>query len=221
MPRKKTNSKPKQPAIYRQKRHDGKDTAFTVIDGRRIHLGVYGSPEAEKEYRRVVAEWNAGIITLQTSTADVTVAELVLRFLQERKGKASPIQWDKEHRICSVLVLLYGDTDAATFDVNHLRAVRNEFIKKQYVRREINCRVQVVQHIFRWGVSYKIVPASVYHELKALIPIKKGEHNLPESKERPIVSLDDINKTIAELSPIIRAMVIIHLATAARPTEIC
>ena len=99
--------------------------------------------------------------------------------------------------------------------------MRNEFIQKQYVRRENNGRVQVIQRVFRWGVSYKLVPATVYHELKALIPIKKGEYDLPESKERPIVSLDDIEKTLAELSPIIRAMVQIHLATAARPTEVC
>ena len=39
---------PKQPAIFRQERRNGKDTAFTVIDGRRIHLGIYGTPEAEK-----------------------------------------------------------------------------------------------------------------------------------------------------------------------------
>ena len=39
---------PKQPTIFRQKRRNGQDTTFTVIDGRRIHLGVYGTPEAEK-----------------------------------------------------------------------------------------------------------------------------------------------------------------------------
>ena len=98
--------------------------------------------------------------------------------------------------------------------------MRNEFIQKQYVRREINGRAQAIQRIFRWGVSYKLVPATVYHELKALIPIKKGEYNLPESKECPIVSLDDIEKTLEKLSPIIQAMGIIHLATAARPTEV-
>jgi len=226
MPKKKIKkagkASPKQPAIHRQKRRNGKDTAFTVIDGRRIHLGIYGTPEAEKEYRRAIAEWNTGIITpKQFNTANVTVAELVLRFLKERKEKASPIQWDKEHRISTVIVSLYGDIDVATFDINCLRSVRNEFIQKRYVRREINGRVQVIQRVFRWGVSYKLVPATVYHELKALIPIKKGEYDLPESKKCPIVSVTDIEKTLAELSPVIRAMVQIHLATAARPTEIC
>ena len=212
---------PKQPAIFRQKRRDGRDTAFTLIDGRRIHLGVYGTPEAEKEYRRVVAEWNAGIIAPKTNIAGVAVAELVVRFLKERQRKVSPIQWDKEHRICTVLVSLYGDIAAAVFDVNCLRTIRNEFVQKRYVRREINCRVQVIQFIFRWGASHKIVPASVHHELKTLIPIKKGEYDLPESRERPIVSLADIEKTLAELSPVVRVMVQVHLATAARPTEVC
>ena len=78
---------PKQPAIFRQKRQGRQDTAFTVVDGQRIHLGIYGTPEAEKEYRRVVAAWNTGIISPKQTNTDVTVAELVLRFLQERQKK--------------------------------------------------------------------------------------------------------------------------------------
>ena len=221
MPPKKAKSSPKQPAIYRQKRQNGQDTAFTLIDGQRIHLGTYGTTEAETKYRRAVAEWNADIVVPKTNTADIIVAELVLRFLKKRKEKASAIQWDKEQRVCTVLVALYGNADVVAFDINCLRTVRNEFIQKRYVRREINARVQVIQRVFRWGVAYKLVPASVYHELKALISLKKGEHNLPESKELPIVSLADIEKTLAELSPVIGAMVLVHLATAARPTEIC
>jgi integrase len=225
MPKNKTKKagqkSPKQSAIHRQKRRTGQDTAFTVIDGQRVHLGVYGSPEAEKEYRRVIAEWNTGMIAPKPErTENITVAELVLRFLKERQGKVSFTQWDNERRTAVVLVSLYGDTDTATFDINCLLTLRNEFVRKGYVRQKINERVRNIAFIFRWGVPYKIVPANVYHELKALIPIKKGEYDLPESKERPIVSLADIEKTLAELSPVIRAMVEIHLATAARPTEI-
>ena len=202
---------PKQPTIRRQKRRGRQDTAFTVIDGQRVHLGVYGTPEAKKEYHRVVAKWNTGIIAPKQTSTDITVAELVLRFLKERKEKASHTQWNHECRVGNVLVSLYGDTNTAEFDINCLRVVRNEFIQKCYVRQKINWRVQVIQRVFRWGVSYKIVPATIYHELKALIPIKKGEYDLPETKERPIVSLDDIEKTLAELSPVIRAMVRVHL----------
>ena len=149
------------------------------------------------------------------------IARLAADYLKERRGKVSPIQWDNERRVIAVLVSLFGDIDAATFDINCLRTVRDVFIQKRYVRQKINERVRNIQFIFRWGVSYKLVPPSLYHELKALIPIKKGEYDLPESKERQTVSLADIEKTLAELSPVIRAMVIIHLATAARPTEVC
>jgi integrase len=213
---------PKQPVMYRQKRKFGQDTAFTRIDGQRIHLGVYGTPETEKEYRRVVAEWNAGIIApRQVNSIGITVAELVLRFLKERQNKGTPTQRDNERRIAEVLVSLYANTDTASFDINCLRTVRNEFIRKGYVRQKINWRVRIIQFMFRWGASYKMVPASVWHELKSLEPIKKGDYNLPESKERQTVSLSDIEKTLVKLLPVLRAMVIVHLANAARPTEIC
>jgi len=151
MPRKKAKSgqkSPKQPAIYRQKRKDGRDTVFTVIDGQRIHLGVYGTSEAEKEYRRVVAEWNTGIIAPKQANAGITVAELVLRFLNERQKKVSHNQWKHGRRIGVVLVSLYGDTDAAKFDINCLWVVRNEFIQKGYVRQKINWRVQIIRFVF-------------------------------------------------------------------------
>jgi hypothetical protein len=180
MPKGKQNQskkqKPKQPVMYRQKRRNRQDTAFTVIDGQRIHLGVYGTPEAEKEYRRVVAEWNAGVIApRQANSVGVTVAELVLRFLKERQNKVSATQWDNERNTAAVLVELYGDMDAATFDINCLRVARNEFIqrgfvrkKEGYVRQKINWRVQVIRRVFRWGTSFKIVPSAVWNELRSL-----------------------------------------------------
>jgi len=50
---------------------DVQGTAFTSIDEQRIHLGIYGIPETEKEYCRAVAEWNFGIIAPKARTADV------------------------------------------------------------------------------------------------------------------------------------------------------
>jgi len=202
MARKKAKSEtksPKQPTIRRQKRLGRQDTAFAVIDGQRIHLGIFGTQEAEKEYRRAVAEWNTGLITPKKSYSNnTTIAELVLRFLKERKYKVSPTQWDNERRPANVLVSLYGDKETSEFDINCLLAVRNVFIQKRYVRKKINDRIRSIIFIFRWGVSYKLVPSTVYHELKALISLKKGENNLPESKERRTVSLDDIEKTLAK-----------------------
>jgi hypothetical protein len=98
-----------QPVIHRQKRRNRQDNAYTVIDGQRIYLGVYGTPEAEKEYRRIVAEYNACFATPKQASTDVTVAELVLRFLKEREGKVTHNQRDNAYRPVLVLVSLYGD----------------------------------------------------------------------------------------------------------------
>ena len=178
-----------QPSILRQKRKGGADTAFVIIDGRRIYLGIYGTPKAQKEYHRIVAEWNNNFIAPTKNTENITIAELVLRFLQEREKNVSPSQWDAESRVGDVLVSIYGDRNTGEFDINCLRTVRNVFVQKGYVRQKINWRVRIVQFIFRWGASYKIAPASVYHELKTLIPLKKGEFGLPESQQRKTVPL--------------------------------
>jgi len=108
------------------------------------------------------------IVRLTNEVGDTLVVELCSAFLKERRGKVTSTQWDNDRSIVDVLVSLYGGTDVGAFDINCLRTVRDEFIQKRYVRKKINWRVRIVQFIFRWGVSYKIVPASVYHELKTL-----------------------------------------------------
>src|SRR5262245_43796763 len=51
MPRKKT-----VPSLTH---HKAKNLASVRLDGRYIYLGKWGTPEAEAEYRRVIAEWLA------------------------------------------------------------------------------------------------------------------------------------------------------------------
>jgi len=72
---------------------------------------------------RAVAEWNTNIITPKANTTNVTVAELVLRFLKDRKGRVSHTQWDNERMATIALVSLYSDRENAEFDINRLRAV--------------------------------------------------------------------------------------------------
>jgi integrase len=212
---------------------------FIWLDGQRHYFSAKDKREAEVKRKQFLANlWlgNPGapsgtdgssppgrIVPCNppSDTGDVLIAELCADYLNERRGKVSPTQLDNERRIIALLVSLYGKTGAAAFDINCLRVVRNEFIQRGFVRQKINWRVRRIQFMFRWGASYKIVPASVYQELKTLIPIKKGEYDLPESRERQTISLADIEKTLAELSPVLRAMVIVHLAVAGRPTAIC
>ena len=47
---------PRIPKLRRQREPSRPDRAFVQVDGQRIHLGIYGSEEANERYARVVEE---------------------------------------------------------------------------------------------------------------------------------------------------------------------
>ncbi|MGY8767183.1 MAG: hypothetical protein ACKVH8_01965 [Pirellulales bacterium] len=64
--------------------HKGSGQALVQINGRRIYLGVYDSPQSHEEYRRLIAEYlSHGEIQEHTSTTkSITVDELILAYYQ-------------------------------------------------------------------------------------------------------------------------------------------
>ena len=144
-----------------------RNQCFSWHNGKRVYHGKWGTPEANRNYSQFLQDLTQGSGALPENgkncppvqgnvTGNTLVAELCSAFLQERREKVSPTQWDNERQVIAVLVSLYGDKETATFDINCLRTVRHEFIRKRYVRRKINWRVQIVKSIFRWGASFKI-----------------------------------------------------------------
>lgn len=78
--------KPQIPKYRKQKRANGRHTAFAQIDGKRYRLGTYDSQESWTKYHRLIAEWaEAGYKTPFKVDDDVTVAELVARFWEHAK----------------------------------------------------------------------------------------------------------------------------------------
>ena len=45
------------PAYRRQRKNSGHDIAFVRLNGKRIYLGAYDSPESHARYHQLVAEW--------------------------------------------------------------------------------------------------------------------------------------------------------------------
>ena len=70
---------------YRRQREKGRDRAYVVLGGRRIHLGGYDTLESRERYARVIAEWTANGFQLPVSRDEITVVELIARFWQHAK----------------------------------------------------------------------------------------------------------------------------------------
>ena len=75
--------------------HKATGQTLVQIDGRRIYLGKYGTPESEELYRRTVAEWLDGGLKPDESYSiairdhSLTVAELISGYFNFAKRAIS------------------------------------------------------------------------------------------------------------------------------------
>ena len=196
-------------------------------------LGVYGSSSSRAEYARVIAEWEASSQPLShtdsTPTSfipELTINELLLAYWGHVEGyyvkEGKPSR--QQHRIkqsLKPLRELYGHTLVKDFGPKALKAVREQLIQKEYVRRLINQMVGCVKQCFKWGCSEELVPPNIYYGLQSVPGLKLGRTQAPESKDIQPVSLALVEQTLPYLSRQVAAMVRIQLLTGARSGEVC
>lgn len=214
--------------------------AFTKVNGRKISLGRSDSPQAQQRYAKVLEDHAQGLLS-ETAQKPVdkrpalTINELLLSFI----GKEIP-RYSRSERLCQaaaikVLRQFFGETPVDDFGPLRLRIVRDSMIagdptatdaadapepRKPWARKTVNRQIKRLQAIFRWGVSFEMVPESVATALGTLRVLKKGETAAAESIPRSAVTEDDIAAARAKLKPIHQDVFDLLLLTAARPGEI-
>jgi len=205
--------------------HKPTGQARVRIDGKDIYLGAYGSPESRERYDDLMSEWMAR--NEDVSGYTLTVDDLSLLFLShaetyyrhpngEPTGEATSIR----HAL-RALVEMYGTIRVRDFGPKKLKRVRDELVRRQHVRTNINRMVERIKRMFTWGVSEEYVPADVATALASVKGLRRGRTAAVESK--PVKPVDEsiVNATLPHLTKTLAAMVRLQLLTGARPGEIC
>jgi len=89
MPR--TNVTPK---LCRQREQSTPDRAFVLLNGRKIHLGRWGSKRARTEYHRLLAEW----VQAQRTESTTLRLDRVLGGRSVRRRTSTPCLRSRPHR---------------------------------------------------------------------------------------------------------------------------
>ena len=172
-----------------------KDLAVVRIDGRDHYLGKYDSPESWEKYYRLLAEHAIkGSVTptvkeaSQPGSVAQTINELILVYWNHARGYyVKDGEPTTEVGMIKLAVRplhqLYGETAAQDFGPLALKAVRQEFIKGDLCRNEVNRRVRLILRMFKWAVSNEMVPPSVHEGLK-VSPDATGR-GFPETRRLP------------------------------------
>ena len=204
--------------MYRDKK-----SAVSKYKGQRIYHGVWGSPEAEKSYKRFIVALleNPALPLRMDKDTDVLVSELVNAFLDSIESRTDRTEYKHFKYAIGYLAEVYGELAVNEFSPKKLKVVRSQMVKTGTLcRRTINRYIGKVRRIFTWGVGEEIVQANIADALKAVKDLRKGEEGTFDHPERVAVPEDVIAATLPFLSPTLAAMVQVQWLTGMRPSEV-
>jgi len=224
--------------------------AFVRLDGKRIYLGKANTQDSQDAYDRTIGEWIAAGRKLQpvkadsvTATTEMQVAHLMHAFWEHAKAYYAEAvlnddgtpQLDAEGRPVTKqrgelenyrlairpLRRLYSHTLLSKFGPLALECVQREMIRMGWARKHINRQISRVRHIFHWGISKEMVPATLVDGLSTVAPLRKGHNGVRETARIRPVDEQHVAAVLPYLTPHVRAMVKLQQLTGARSGELC
>jgi len=93
-------------------------------------------------------------------------------------------------------------------------------VEASLTRYSLNQTFKEVRRMFVWGVGRRMVDPAVEMAFREVKKIKVGHPTIRDSKRRPRVTDEELNKVIAKVNPVIGAMMKVLRFTVCRPTEV-
>jgi integrase len=200
-------------------KHTGRGFVTDPFTRKEVYFAApHGSPECRAEYEAWLGAFlarRADVASGAPPGADVTVGRLVADYLTF----AATYYTKHGRRTTEVLTLrqaltplrdLFGARLTATVGPSDLKAVRQAMLGKDWAREHVNEQVGRVRRCFRWGVEMELVPGTVLLGLDAVAPLKKGRTAARETVKVPPVDRERVWATLPHLSPLFRALVLLH-----------
>ena len=200
-----------------------RNQAFSWYNGERIYHGVWGTPEAVKNYRRFIAalEESPSLPLRVGRENDVLISELAAGFLHSIESQMDTSHITHFKLAVGYLVDIYGDMSAEEFSPKKLKVCRSQMVKTgKLCRRMVNDYTGRIKRIFAWGVEEELVPPNVYDAIRVVKILPKGSHGTFDHPERQEVPDDVVAATLPFLAPVVAAMVQVQWMTGMRPSEV-
>lgn len=211
--------------------HKPSGLAVVRFNGVDFYLKEFGSPESKDEYDRLLGEWmlngrQAPPRRVQASAGEMSINVLILAYLAfadgyYRKNGKPTGEYDSIRYSLKPLRRLYGRTSVNEFGPLALKSVREEMIKADLCRNEINKRVGRIVRMFKWGVENEHVEAMTHHALSQVRGLSRGR--TPARESTPIKPVSDVHVDAIKLfvPRQVWSMVQLQRITGMRPGEVC
>jgi integrase len=212
--------------------------------------GAYNSKESREEYHRLcgLLRANGGRLpATKAGTVDLTVSELVLRYMDEHATvyyvdpdtKQDTTEVECLRSALRPLKRLFGELAVAEFDSLKLEALQAAMASGAWLTEEeaqdrralkkpvgmarttVNRHIDRVKRLFRWGCAKKLVPADNLVNLGTVPSLKQGRCAARETRAVTPVDPEVVKKTLPHLPPVPADMVRLLLLSGARVGELC
>ena len=214
--------------IPKYRLHRGSGQALVQLNGKRIYLGKYGTPQSHEEYRRLIAQFLSGkdVDCVETGDSGLTINELILRFFKfaMRYYQKDGHPTDEIAGIRAALKRLrihYGHKLAGEFGPKDFKLVRETMIQAGYSRKYINDSMARIRRMFRWAVSEELVEARIYETIASVQGLAKGRSEARETEPIAPVPTVVFEATLRHCPCVVADMARIQGLTGCRPQEIC
>ena len=217
------------------------------IGGQDYYLGRHGSPEAFARYAVLLSEYQKNGCKLpdgfdakelgerakamfvpQIAETHQDAKPLQVKHLAEayrvfvaKRYASSQAELHRLSQVCDELKEFDGELLIADYGPRALERQRQRWIDSGSARVYVNRLVNCTRRMFKWGVSQELVSESTWTRLKSIEALRCGQTEAPETEAVTPVAIEVVRKTAVELSPVLKSMLVVHVATGMRPSELC
>lgn len=241
-------ARPKAKAPARRYHLSGQ--SVVTIGGRDFYLGPHDSPESIARYAALIIHYQATGLTLpddfDLASLDIQAAKMlgplspqaaasdqakqpklvrhVTAAYREHiavKYAEAPQEIHRLTSICDDLDKHDGNVEAIKYGPLRLQAQRQRWIDSGKARVYCNRLTNAVKRIWKFAVSQELVTSSCWESLRSIEALQVGQTTAHEKEPIGPADIIHVRATAKHLSPIVKSMMRVQIATGMRPSEIC
>jgi integrase len=206
------------------RRHVGRDRGFVEYGGKRHYLpGPWKSPESKAAYLAFIRANNLDILEPPDGKPHY-VCQVTAAFVEWANATYQPgVRSEAANCRAAIghLVRRDGPTLINDYGPLRLKALQLKLASDGKSRSYINAVTSRIKRCFKWAVGEELIAPSIYHALAVVPGLRKGRTQAAEPPKRIPAAWADVSATLPELSPTVKAMVLLQWFTGARSQSVC
>lgn len=207
--------------------HAATGQARTTVNGRRVYLGAYNTPESLAQFDRIIADWEAAHVERKpTVNLEVTVSRLAVLFLKhaekeyQRDGKPTGEAKNFRYALRSLTHQFHG-VRCIDFGPKKLKQLQQMLVDEGLAQQTVNGRIRRIKQVFDWGVSEELIPVTVAQALRTVHGLRIGKTSARAPESKGAVSEAHVNAVKPFVTRPVWGMLQFMLLTGCRPSECC